>query len=185
MRKFALIPLLMLTLLFVPRSSAQVTDLIVQLDLGIGGGVSSPTGKLNDIDNVGYNGIAKARLHGIIPLNITGMAMYNRLPNKTGGESDQQWMFGAGLEYGLLSVAVHPYLAADVFYTSFTNTAAGSFTTSRGGVGLGAGAILGLPGTGGLDFAIKYQMMNVFGHESGEETISQISANVAIMFSVL
>ena len=173
------------SILYVCKAGAQVTDLIVQLDLGIGGGISLPNGTLSDIDNTGYNGIGKLRLHGVLPLNITGMAMYNRLPNKVGGESDQQWMFGGGLEYAMMSLVVHPYIGGDVFYTSFTNSAAGSPTKSRGGAGIGIGAIFGLPGSGGIDVSAKYQMMNLMGKDSGEETLSQISINAAWMFNIL
>jgi len=165
-------------------SQAQITSLIVQLDLGIGGGLSFPTSPLSDNDNVGYNAIGKARLHGILPLNITAMGMFNTLPNKSGGSSDQQWLVGAGLEYGLISVAVHPYFAVDAFYSDFTNTAEGAPTLSRGGMGFGFGAVLGLPGSGGIDAALKYQVMNMWGKEANEETATQVSLNVAYMFNI-
>jgi hypothetical protein len=166
------------------RSQAQITDLIIQLDLGIGGGLSFPTSPLSDNDNVGYNAIGKARLHGILPLNITGMAMFNTLPNKAGGSSDQQWMFGAGLEYGMMSIAVHPYLGVDAFYSSLTNTSSGSSTLNRGGMGFGFGAILGLPGSGGIDASLKYQVMNMWGKESNEQTAGQVTLNAAFMFNI-
>jgi hypothetical protein len=166
------------------RSQAQITSLIVQFDLGVGGGLSFPTSTLADNDNIGYNAVAKARLHGILPLNITAMGMFNTLPNKAGGNSDQQWLVGAGLEYGLTSVAVHPYFSVDAYYSDFTNSASGSPTLSRGGMGFGFGAILGLPGSGGIDGSLKYQVMNMWGKEANEESATQVSVTVAYMFNI-
>ena len=182
-RILMLVPVFIMLLL--SESKAQVTELIAQLDLGIGGGVSLPTGQLNDSDNTGYHGVGKLRLHGLLPLSITGMVMYNRLPNKSGGESHQQWMVGAGLEYPIRAVAIHPYFGADVFYSGLSSTAAGSTSTGRGGIGLGGGVVFGLPGMGGIDASVKYQMFNLIGKDSGENTYSQVAASVAFMFNVM
>jgi hypothetical protein len=84
----------------------------------------------------------------------------------------------------LISVAVHPYFAVDAFYSDFTNTAEGAPTLSRGGMGFGFGAVLGLPGSGGIDAALKYQVMNMWGKEANEETATQVSLNVAYMFNI-
>ena len=184
MLKRYLITLAIASFAFVLPGRAQITSLIVQFDLGVGGGLSFPTGNLSDKDNIGYNAIGKARLHGILPLNITAMGQFNSLPNKGGGSSDQSWLVGAGLEYGMISVAIHPYFGVDAFYSDLTNTTDGSPTLSRGGMGFGFGAILGLPGSGGIDGSVKYQLMNMWGKEGSEETATQVSLNVAYMFNI-
>lgn len=112
---------------------------LINLDLGVGGGISLPNGKLNDLDNTGFHVGAKARLHGSIPANIVISGNYNRLPNKSGSESDVSWMIAAGLEYPIPSIYVKPYLGADVLINSMSNTAAGAQNITREGLGLGAG----------------------------------------------
>jgi len=156
----------------------------INLDLGVGGGISLPNGKLNDSDNTGFHVGAKARLHGSIPVNIVLSGNYNRLPNKSGSESDVIWMIGAGLEYPIPSIEVKPYLGADVLVSSFSSTAAGSQSITREGLGLGAGVAFPVPAVGNFDVSVKYQMLNLVGKESNEDTISQIAANVSLMFSI-
>ena len=53
------------------------------------------------------------------------------------------------------------------------------------GLGLGAGLEFSIPMIGSFDTSLKYQMLNIVGQESREESISQIAANISFMFSVL
>ena len=186
MKKILLFTFLFLFLL-IGTSQGQVPSIgpPVNLDLGIGGGVSLPNGKLSDADNTGFHVGAKARLHGFMPMNIPISAYYNRLPNKVGGETDVAWMLGAGLEYPIPSVSVKPYLGADALWNVMSNTGSGSSSVNRGGLGVGAGVEFSIPSLGSFDTSVKYQIFNLVGKEASEETFSQIVASVALMFSVL
>ena len=157
----------------------------VQLDLGIGGGVSMPVGTLNNADNTGYHTGIKGRIRGITRLNLVGSLAYNRLPNKVGGESDVFWTAGGGIEYPVPSTMVEPYFGADVLYNSLSNSAAGAQAKTRFGGALGAGVSFSLPAFGTIDASVKYQLLNLVGKDTGEETVSQIAANVSLMFNVM
>lgn len=157
----------------------------VNLDLGIGGGISMPMGTLRDTNNTGFHVGAKARLYGFMPLNVVGSVNYHRLANKVGSESDVIWMAGAGLEYPIPSVMVKPYLGADVLFNSLSNTAAGSSSRSRFGAGFGVGVSFSIPAFGNIDASVKYQLLNLVGKDTGEDTKSQIAANISLMFSII
>jgi len=111
--------------------------------------------------------------------------MYSRLPEKVGSDADVYWMAGAGLEYPIPSAVVKPYFGVDVMYISVSNSGSGTSSFTRGGVGLGAGIEFSLPGVGSFDTSVKYQMLNVMGKDTNENTYSQIAASVALMFGVM
>jgi hypothetical protein len=166
-------------------AQAPVVGSPVSIELGFGGGVSLPNGKLSDFNETGYHAGAKARFKSVMPLNIVASANYNRLPEKGTDKTDSQWMLGAGLEYPLPGVAVSPYLGVDAMLNLFDNQGTGTSSFSRVGVGMGAGVLFALPGLGSFDTSVKYQLMNVIGKETGEDTFSQIAANVSLMFNLL
>lgn len=157
----------------------------VHLDLGVGGGVTMPTGTLSNLDNTGYHIGAKGRVSGFMPLNVLAALNYNRLPNKVGGETDVIVSASAGLEYTIPSVVVKPYLGLDFAYNSLSNTGAGSSTNSRFGTGIGGGILLNIPALGDFDASFKYQILNLTGKNPNEDTMSQIVLNVSLMFSVM
>ena len=157
----------------------------VQLDLGIGGGISMPVGTLSNSDNTGFHAGAKARLHGFMPMSVLGTVSYNRLPNKIGSESDVVWMGTVGLEYPIPSIMVKPYFGADLGYNSLSKTTANAQSRSRWGAGFGAGVSFSVPSFGNIDASVKYQLLNLFGKDPVEDTVSQIAANISLMFSVL
>ena len=180
--------LLMLVMIAVPYTLYAQVPMVespVHLDLGIGGGISMPVGTLSNGDNTGFHGGAKARLHGFMPLNLLGTFSYNRLPNKVGGESDIVWMGSAGVEYPIPSVLVKPYFGADVAFNSISNTVAGATSRSRFGAGFGAGVTFSVPSFGNIDASVKYQLLNLIGKDPNEDTVSQIAANISLMFSVM
>ena len=157
----------------------------VHLDLGIGVGASMPTGTLNNNDNTGLHVGTKLRLSGFMPLNVSGGLSYHRLPNKVGSSSDVIWMAGAGVEYPIPSILVKPYFGVDALFNSFSNTAANTKTFSRFGAGIGAGVSFAVPAFGDIDASVKYQLLNLAGKDPNEDAISQISANISLMFSIL
>jgi hypothetical protein len=157
----------------------------VSLQLGLGGGVSLPTGDLSDLYNTGWHAGGKVRIGGSIPVNIVGSGFYNSLPEKAVDQSDNQLILGAGLEYPIPSVGVHPYFGADVLYVHTNNEGAGTSSFNRGGLGVGAGVEFTIPAFGSFDTSVKYQFLNIMGKEDGEATASQVAATVAIMIGVL
>lgn len=156
----------------------------LNVEVGFGGGVSIPSGDLSNLDNTGWHGLARLRIHGDMPINIVGQGMYSRLPHKVGSESDFSWIAAAGLECPLQSVAVKPYLGADVMLVSSSNTGPGASSLTRGGLGLGGGVEFGVPGIGSFDASAKYQMLNLMGKDTNESTASQIAVSLAIMFGM-
>ena len=166
------------------KSYAQISVVgsPINVDLGIGGGVSIPNGTFSDRNNSGYHAGAKARVHGLMPLNIIASGYYNRLLNKSGGESDIATMLGAGIELPVPSVIVNPYFGVDALWNRYTISNVEIKT--RIGLDVGAGVDFSIPGLGSFDTSIKYQMFNLFGKDDGEDTLSQITGNVTLMFSL-
>jgi hypothetical protein len=174
---------IVIALLFVSAASAY-SQSPVTLSLGAGGGFSMPTGSLADDANTGYHAGAKARLGGILPLNFTAGAKYNSLPLKAVDESATQTMFSGGVEFGFPSAGIHPYLGAEYIHTSF-DAVAGESAYSRAGIGFNAGMEFDLPALGSFDTAIGYHLINSFGADDGEATVTQLTVSVWIMFSLL
>ena len=175
-------------LLAVVPASAQMDVPVgspVSLQLGLGGGVSLPTGDLADVYNTGWHAGGKLRIGGSIPFNILATGMYNSLPEKAVDQSDNQLILGAGLEFPIPSVGVHPYFGADVLYVHTNNEGTGTSSFSRGGLGVGAGVEFTIPAFGSFDTSVKYQFLNLMGKEEGEGTASQVAATVAIMIGLL
>ncbi len=157
----------------------------VTLDLGLGGGVSLPTGDLSGDHNTGYHAGGKLRIGGSLPFNIVASGMYNSLPEKATDKSDNQVMLGAGLEFAIPSAGVHPYFGADALYVKFNNEGSGTSSFTRGGLGVGAGVEFTIPAFGSFDTSVKYQFLNLMGKETGETTAAQIAATVTLMFGLL
>lgn len=92
---------------------------------------------------------------------------------------------GVGGELSLLPGPLSPYLGLDFEYNSLGDLTVGSNTVSgvsRTGIGVGAGVMIKLLPVINLDVSLKYQMLNLFGKENGEETIGIINLNAAIFF---
>ncbi|HLB00637.1 MAG TPA: outer membrane beta-barrel protein [Bacteroidota bacterium] len=164
---------------------APMVNIPLSLDLGLGGGVSVPSGDLSNSNNTGYHAGGKLRIHGPLPFNIVAGGMYNNLPEKVGDKSDNQIIVGAGIEVGIPSVAVQPYFGADVLYLRFNNEGTGTSSFNRGGLALGAGVEFVIPAFGSFDTSVKYQFMNLMGKKDTEPTASQIVATVAVMIGLI
>ena len=156
----------------------------VNVNLGIGGGLSLPMDKLSDATNAGFHLGGKARISGFMPLNVTGSANYNRLAFKVGSDAFEVWMLGAGIEYPIPSVSVSPYFALEALLDIMTKMPPAGDTRKSIGVGLGCGIEFPVPGFGSVDASAKYQFLNVLLKE-GEETVSQIGVTVLLMFGVI
>jgi hypothetical protein len=157
----------------------------VTLDLGLGGGVSLPTGDLSNGYNTGYNLGGKLRIGSLLPFNLVASGMYNSLPRKAISTSDNQVIVGGGVEYAIPSAGVHPYFGADALYVRFNSGESGVPSINRGGLGIGAGVEFTIPAFGSFDTSVKYQFLNLMGKEALETTASQIAATVTLMVNLL
>ena len=166
-------------------SQAPAISSPVGLSLGLGGGVSIPTGDAATGWNTGWNGGAKLRLTSVLPVTIVGSAAYHSLPEKVTDKKDAIWMVGGGLEYALPGVGVSPYLGVDLTANIFDNQGSGSSSTTRGGLGFGGGLQFSLPGFGSFDASVKYQMLNALGKEANEVSLNQVAAGLTLMATIL
>ncbi len=176
--------LLSLLLVSAGISLAQTPASPVNIDLGIGGGVSQPVGSLGDITNTGWNAGARARISGLIPLHLLASATYNRLPFKSSSDSHTACLLGAWVELPIPLVIVRPYLGSDGLVSVVSSTATPGSVT-REGFGIGGGVMFSAPFLGNIDASLKYQMFNVVGKVSNEDTISQVAATLSLMFPLL
>lgn len=169
------------------RAQTPGVGIPVNLEIGIGGGLSQPTGTLSDAVNSGWHAGAKCRLSGLIPINLVASETYHRLPFKLGTESATAWMTSLGIEWSMPAPVVKPYLGADALVNVISSTAAGSTSRTREGLGIGAGAEVSLPFLGSIDASVKYQFLNLAGKEDpiDSDTQSQIAVTVMLVFGVL
>ena len=115
--------------------------------------------------------------------------------NSTNIENSQSILsVGLGVQYGFIPVpvGVDPYLAIDLLYNKFgefKQTTYGNEETfdgeSRFGLGLGVGAEISLIPVLNLDVLVSYQMMNLVGKEEGESSLSTITLDAFLLFSLL
>ncbi len=185
MKHLLLALLLVLLTSVVALAQAPPISSPVGLSLGLGGGVSIPTGDAANAWKTGWNGGGKLRLTSVLPFTLVGSVAYHSLPEKVTDKSDAMWMVGGGLEYALPGVGVSPYLGADLTVNIFDNQGSGSSSITRGGLGLGGGLLFSLPGFGQFDASVKYQMLNAIGKESGDPSVSQVAAGLTLMATIL
>jgi hypothetical protein len=158
----------------------------VTFELGAGGGVTLPTGTLNNTNNTGWHVGGLARIGGWLPLSIVATGAYHKLPNAGGSDATTITALTGGFEYPLSALAVRPYLSAEGMLNYISSTAANSPTNNRQGISLGIGVDFGAPGVGNFDTSLKYQMLNLWGKSSNEnDTVAQLVANVTFLFNVL
>jgi hypothetical protein len=182
---YCILALMLISLPGIVRAQLPTPGAPLNLDLGLYGGTTLPLGTLADSTNSGWHAGAKARFSGFMPLSVLVAGQYNRIPMKTWGESMTAITVGAGLEYPLTAMVVKPYLGVDGFVSILSSTAPGAASVTREGIGLGGGVQFSVPAFGSFDLSAKYQMINLLGKETNEETQSQLSVSLAIMFSVL
>ncbi len=102
---------------------------------------------------------------------------------------------GLGIQYGFIPipVGVDPYLAIDLMYNNFgelegktpTETLILNKSLSRFGLGLGVGAEVSIIPMINIDVLVSYQMMNLVGKEDGESSLSTLTLDAFLLFSLL
>ena len=115
--------------------------------------------------------------------------------NSTDIENSQSILsVGLGVQYGFIPipVGVDPYLAIDLLYNNFgefKQTTFGNEVTSDGvsrfGLGLGVGAEVSIIPMINIDVLVSYQMMNLVGKENGESSLSTLTLDAFLLFSLL
>lgn len=101
---------------------------------------------------------------------------------------------GLGAQYNFISMplGVDPYIALDLFSTSFgdfTKEINGEETKSDGfgrfGGGVGAGTEISIIPVVNLDLCLSYKLLNLAGKDEGEKTISALTLDVFVLFNFL
>jgi len=133
-------------------------------------------------------------------LNGNGGVPPTQLPkgtsiNSTDIENSQSIIsVGLGVQYGFIPipVGVDPYLAIDLLYNNFGEFKRTTFGTeqtfdgnSRFGLGLGVGAEVSIIPVLNIDILVSYQMMNLVGKEDGEPSLSTLTLDAFLLFSLL
>lgn len=161
--------------------------------LGIGGGLSSVQSPSEYTDALGFSSEYHVGVKGklsipLFPITPIGFVEYHFFNGQTpdGVDTKQNILsIGVGGEMELLPGPLSPYVGLDLEFNSLGDleitgapTVAG---VSRMGLGVGAGVMLTLLPID-FDVSLKYQMLNLFGKEDGEDTIGIINLNAAVFF---
>jgi hypothetical protein len=178
------------------------------LKVGLGGGVTQilgPESLTNDIslDGAGFSTEWNIGLVGkldlpLIPITPRGFVFYHSLSGSGGDvniETSQSiFEIGLGAQYNFIPIpfGVDPYISLDLSSTSF-----GDYTVkynsneiktpgeSRIGLALGLGTEVTIVPVINLDLYLSYKMFNLIGKENGEETVSAVTLEALVMFSLL
>ncbi len=163
------------------------------IKIGVGGGLSAVQSPAYYTDAAGFSSEYHIGLKGkvsipIFPITPIGFVEYHFFRGQTpaGADTKQNILsVGVGGEMELLPGPLSPYVGLDLEYNSLgdleTTGSPAASGVSRMGLGIGAGVMLTLLPID-FDVSLKYQMLNLFGKESGEETIGIINLNAAIFF---
>ncbi len=102
---------------------------------------------------------------------------------------------GLGIQYGFIPIpaGIDPYLSIDLLYNNFGELEAKSPTEtlildkslSRFGLGLGVGAEVSIIPVLNIDLMVSYQMMNLVGKDDGESSLSTLTVDAFLLFSLL
>ncbi len=142
----------------------------------------------------------------VYPLTPVVSFNYHKLKGNSNGTETSQNIYSIGLsaQFTLSKQIVSPYLSVDGSYNYFGKfefTSSGSassnstYTASnspsspntlsskaRFGGGLGVGADFNIIPHADLDLSIRYQIMNLLGAKTSEESISFFTVNMAVLF---
>ncbi len=180
--------------LFAAISLLSLQDANAQgIKIGIGGGLSSVQSPTAYTDAFGFSSEYHIGLKGklsipVFPITPIGFVEYHFFRGQTpaGADTKQNILsIGVGGELSLLPGPLSPYLGLDLEFNNFSDLEISGGTNlsgnSRTGLGVGAGVMLTLLPID-FDVSLKYQMLNLFGKEDGEETIGIINLNAAVFF---
>ena len=175
------------------------------IKFGIGGGLSTISSSNNGLNyNAGYHISAKAKLEiPLFPITpvvsiqyyiLNGSYSYSNpiLPNGSISGSTTQKIFSAmiGAEYHLIPGPISPYVVVDLGFNNigevkFDPAILNQFASpaiSRTGLDIGGGVELAIPFLITFDVSAKYNMLNLWGKQGGEGSISAFNLNLSVLF---
>jgi len=190
-KTFAPVLFIMISFFIIGNVQAQ------SIDLGFGGGLSVVQSPAYYTDVAGFSSEYHIGIKGklnlpLIPFTPIGFIEYHffrgsqNTPLINGDTKQNILSLGVGGEWSMSPGPLNPYLGLDLEFnhlsdleTAGSSTAAG---VSRMGLGFGIGVMFKLIPLFNLDVSVKYQMLNLIGKKSGEETIGIINLNGALFF---
>src|ERR1035437_9005124 len=172
------------------------------IKFGIGGGLSTISNSTSGLNyNAGYNIAAKAKLEiPLFPLRPVVSIQYYILNgsygfttpvgNISGSTTQKIFSAGIGAEYSLLPGPISPYLALDIGFNNigevkYDPAILNQFSypaIARTGLDIGAGVEITIPFLITFDVNAKYNMLNLFGKQGGEGSISVFNLHLTVLF---
>src|ERR1035437_7497671 len=172
------------------------------IKFGIGGGLSTISNSTSGLNyNAGYNIAAKAKLEiPLFPLRPVVSIQYYILNgsygfttpvgNISGSTTQKIFSAGIGAEYSFLPGPISPYLAIDfgfnnigeVKYEHVVPPQYSHPAISRTGLDIGGGVEISIPFLISFDISAKYNMLNLFGKQGGEGSISVLNVDLMVLF---
>jgi hypothetical protein len=165
---------------------------------GIGGGLSTISSSNSGLNyNAGYHISAKAKLDiPLFPITPVVSIQYYILngsysfPGFTGSASEKIFSAMLGAEYHLIPGPISPYIVADLGFNnigeiSYTPAVLNQFASpaiSRTGLDIGGGVELAIPFLITFDVSAKYNMLNLWGKQGGESSLSAFNLNLSVLF---
>jgi opacity protein-like surface antigen len=192
MKKMTVLIFIAAISLFVSQNASAQT-----INLGIGGGLSiiqSPTDYKDAMGfsteyHVGIKGKLNFPLFPITPIGIIEYHFLRGTASTPAGSLDTKQnilTLGLGGELSLVPGPISPYVGLDLEYNNLGDLEVGgtkiSSGVSRTGLGIGAGVMVNILPVVNVDVSLKYQMLNLFGKEGGEDTIGIVNLNAALFF---
>ncbi len=162
-----------------------------QIAFGLAGGATTPSGSLNDRQNLGYNGLATVQLGlPMFPFQLRADLQYNGFGGKNFGgavnnafnNADTRVISGSinGV-LNLLPGPVKPYVIGGVGY--YDTQLKGTESTRKVGYNYGAGVKFGLTGASIFVEARMHQINDAtFNVGGGRSTAKFIPVTIGIMF---
>jgi opacity protein-like surface antigen len=162
-----------------------------QLAFGLAGGATTPSGSLNDRQNLGYNGLATVQLGlPLLPFQLRADLQYNGFGGKDFGgavtnafnNADTRVISGSinGV-LNLLPGPIKPYVIGGVGY--YDTQLQGTESTRKVGYNYGGGVKFGLTGASLFVEARMHQINDAtFNVGGGRSTARFIPVTVGIMF---
>ena len=183
------------------------SDIFGQLvSIGVGGGLTQVTGPEGTTKAVSEGGLGYSSEYNfgaigkvdlpLVPITPRAFIIYHKF-NGDGTFNGEQiensqsiLSLGVGASYNFIPVpaGVDPYIALDIMFNHFGEFSGEDYPLSkksRSGLGIGAGAEVSLLPKINVDISASYRMFNLFGKDSGEETLSAVNLDLFLMFSLL
>ncbi len=162
-----------------------------QIAFGLAGGATTPSGSLNDRQNLGYNGLATLQLGlPLLPIQVRADLQYNGFGGKNFGgavnnafnNADTRVISGSinGV-LNLLPGPIKPYVIGGIGY--YDTQLQGTSSTRKVGYNYGGGVKFGLTGASLFVEARMHQINDAtFSVGGGRATAKFIPVTVGIMF---